>query len=305
MSYCKEERNKQQEHLIYGYRERAGKRRWYVGCTLVRRREKRKDAHRKAKVERSKFHRFIRKAYRHGKTFDEVLEYFELETLIGTAQQAEIKEVVYTDLYNALAPTGFVLKAGRYCGVVSEESKRRMSTSHIKRWSCPDRRKEQSISCSGWKQTDKVKKQIGDARRNLSPEKRAKKEAGARATREITKKRKHEANIRAKIEEAKARLKSDWQPTMTGPQQAAYVVIKANREMTEKEVVFEMKRLFGWKSKKAITPLLRASGIEAGTYLPHGRKSYERLERVAIKSDKRTTYKYRPLPVFTRWMIAE
>ena len=170
-----------------------------------------------------------------------------------------------------------------------------------------DYRREFAKARTGWKQTERVKKQIGETQRNFSPEKKAKKEAGARATRAITKKRKQEAR---RIEEMANRLKRAKQKIepkpMTGTQQAAYVVIRANREMTEKEVVFEMKRLFGWKTKKAITPLLRASGINARTYLPHGNKDYERLERVETKlGNGRSIYVYRPLAVFTRWMIPD
>ncbi len=100
-------------------------------------------------------------------------------------------------------------------------------------------------------------------------------------------------------------MKSGWKPKMTGPRQAAYIVIRAGREMAEREVVLEMKRLFGWNNKRAITPLIRACGIEPRYYLPHGNKDYERLERVvsSISSAGKKTYKYRPRAEFTALMI--
>ena len=188
-------RNRVDTHLIYGYRERGGRHRWYIGCTLVSRRRIRDQHHRKALEEKKYFHRFIRKAYREGKSFGDVLEYFEIETFRGTAKQAEVREIHYTFLYDALAPNGFVLKAGRYQGAMAEPLKRVISEKNKKVWKCAAKRASQAIKCSGWKHSDEIKTQIGETQRNFSPEKKAQKEAGARATRAITKKRKNDSQI--------------------------------------------------------------------------------------------------------------
>ncbi len=294
-----------QAHLIYGYRERAGKNRWYIGCTMVRNKKNRRRAHRWAKEEGSKFHRFIRKSYRDGKSFDDVLEYFELETFFGTDRNASLREDKYTEIYDALAPNGFVLSAGRYAGKKSEEFRKRCSDTAKRTWACPDRRKAQSIRCSGWKQTAKAKERISKTQRNFSPEKKAKKKADTRATRAITKKRKQEAERKeemiAKLTDAKARLKSGWKPKMKGHDLAAFIVIKANRAMTEKEVEPEIRK-HGFKGR-VVTFLKRASGFDLRSTLKYtGNKEYERLEMFNLPSGR---FAFRPRPEFTSWMIPE
>lgn len=288
---------KQETHIIYGYRERAGKNRWYVGCTLVRCEEERDKYHRRAEGGCTKFHNFINKAKRLGKSFDDVLEKFELETFFGTAQEAEMREKKYTALYNALAPHGFVLMAGRYNGTMSEESKKKISEKHKQRWTCENERKAQANRCSGWKHNNESKKKIGEAasKRYHNPEyvlEYNKRVEIRRAKRELLK----------SFQEAKQKSKS---PIIEGTRLAELVVIRANRVMTEKEVVLEMKKL-GWKHNRAITPLQRACGIEPSENKPHGRVSYDRLERlVTIKPSGRKTSTYRARPEFTSWMIPE
>ena len=307
----KEERNERQAHLIYGYRERTGKRRWYIGCTLFRCRENRKASHRRAKsgLEKGKrcmFHDFLRKAYQAGKTFEEAVEYFELEEVFGTSRYAELREIHYTHLYDALSPNGFVLSAGRYKGEKSKESRKRQSETQKTNWKCPDKRKAHSLMLTGWKHKEESIRRISEANLNRSPEHQSKLNESMRKTGKRKREIRRKEKFLTEIANRRARLKSGWNPTMSGPRQAAYVVIKANRDMSEKEVVVEMKRLFGWKSNRAINPLLRASGINATTYLPHGSKKYERLQRIETKlGNGKSTYVYRPRPEFVIPMIPE
>ena len=74
-------------HIIYGYREIGGRQRWYIGKTRARRWRHHHNDHKRADA-RTKFHNFLRKGYREGKSFDQLVERFELETFFGTNEGA-------------------------------------------------------------------------------------------------------------------------------------------------------------------------------------------------------------------------
>lgn len=99
---------------IYGYRERTGRRRWYVGKTILP--ERRDKQHRALEGNNPYFHNFIRKAYENGFEFDDVPEI-----------NASDVECFYTDKLKALYPDGFVLQKGLGGGTRSEITKRKIS----------------------------------------------------------------------------------------------------------------------------------------------------------------------------------
>ena len=99
-------------HIIYGYREINRPHRWYVGRKLYRRKDIRDEDHRKGSSGSRKFNEFVHHKVKQGKTFDDLFEYFELETFFGYERQADIREGVYIDLYNAVWPNGFCLSGG-------------------------------------------------------------------------------------------------------------------------------------------------------------------------------------------------
>ena len=70
---------RKETHIIYGYREIDGRHRWYVGKTRARRWKYRHSDHKRA-GSKGKFHNFLRKGYREGKSFDQLVERFDLET---------------------------------------------------------------------------------------------------------------------------------------------------------------------------------------------------------------------------------
>ena len=301
---------------IYGYRERTGRRRWYVGKTIHP--KKRDGRHRKAEGNNPYFHNFIRKAYRNGFEFDDVLERFTLAVVPET--NASDVECFYTDKLDAMYPNGFVLRAGGSGGTMSEEQKQKISAKNRaywscqeKRkaqsaknrayWSCQEKRKAQSAKCTGWKQKEEIKKQIGETQRNFSPEKRAKKSAKARDTRAISAKKEREKRriekMLARLDAAYQRQKAGIKPKQTGVEFVTNLIIKADRPMTESEVAKEMHKN-GQSPNSAAATLMRAAGYRGDTtYLGSRGKGklqfVQKIERIKLESGG---YAFRPLPQF-------
>ena len=86
------------------------------------------------------WHNFVNKGYRSGKTFEQIAKRFLLEVFYGTRHESEKQEEHYTNLYDALAPNGFVTKAGNYRGVLSDAARTKIK----KHWRDPEKRKIQS-----------------------------------------------------------------------------------------------------------------------------------------------------------------
>ena len=316
MKTTKYDRNKIDTYLIYGYREREGKNRWYVGATRWQRRIARDKTHRAAKGGDQKyFYNFIRKAYREKKTFEQVLEYCQLDIVVGTAKQADAREVSHTFLRNALAPNGFVLRAGGYGGAMSEELKQRISQKNKKHWQCAEKRREhsnkkkkywaydenrreQAIRCSGWKQKEEIKKQIGETQRNFSPEKRAKKIAKQIATLAVNTKRNREnrrvAKMLTRLAEAKERLKSGYKPELTGPELVTNIVFKSPNPMSDLEVRRQMPNS---RRRHTSIYLLRSAGYndEGTKYVGHRKQMPQRLMLIHLPNGRR---EFKPNPEF-------
>lgn len=116
--------------IIYLYRERAKPHRCYVGQKLARTNGQRDYAHRKAKSSASKFNNWVRKhIIRAGVPFDDVLEYFELETYHG--ENVSEREHRYIDLWNSIE-NGWNLEKNGAGGSPSEEHRRKIGLANSK-----------------------------------------------------------------------------------------------------------------------------------------------------------------------------
>ena len=244
-------------HIIYGYREREGKHRWYVGLKLFEENRARDQGHRRAK-DKGKFHNFIRKAYRTGKTFDQVLEYFEIESFFGTAQQAELREKHYTLLYNALAPHGFNLFAGRYRGRPADEVKQRISKLCTQTWACKAKRAKQAIKCSGWSHSTQTKEQIGKKSLEMwnNPEWLAARAERLKLRQAETKRRQAERKAKEKADREAKRQANPSQSMMV-----AKVVIDSPFPLTATQVKKALANQgIHFPGNRVITQLKRAAG---------------------------------------------
>lgn len=204
-----------------------------MGAKKYRNNKKRDKEHRKASGLCPKFHAFIQKVYREGKTFDDVLEYFELESVFGYLEDVERAELSHTDLRNALSPNGFVLSAGNL---------RSRSKNVIRKQANKIRgRRKETHEC----QRRKSEKLKGD--NNESPEARRKqsermtgnkqscKENWSEETRKRVERKEYERNIQRWIKKAKAKAKK--LPKMSDTKLCEFIIIKAGRPMSEKGVV--------------------------------------------------------------------
>lgn len=113
-------------YIIYCYREIDSPNRCKVGIKLYRQNKQRQLAHRGGYSGCLKFDRFVKARFKEGKRFDDIFEYFELETFIGNRQDAESREDHYTKLWNAI-DNGFCLQSGCYNGSASQETKEKQS----------------------------------------------------------------------------------------------------------------------------------------------------------------------------------
>ena len=167
-------------HIIYGYREISKPNRWKIGVAEYssgRRNpaKKRQRAHANAKSGCPKFDDHLRSCFRQGSCFEEVFEYFELETFFGDREGAEEREVHYTNLYNAIWPSGFCMVAGPTPNV--EQWKERVKSAdalekHAESMASPEVKEKLSKSGKEAWNKPEIRKKFEDAAR--TPESRKK-----------------------------------------------------------------------------------------------------------------------------------
>lgn len=142
--------------IIYCYRERKGTHRCYVGEKLARTNGKRDKEHRRANSGATVFNNFVRKhVIDAGVPFDDVLEYFELETYHG--DNVSEREHRYIDLWNSIE-NGWNLEKNGAGGSRSEETKRKVSEAN-----------------KGKKRTEEHKRKMSEAKKGKTPWNKGKK----------------------------------------------------------------------------------------------------------------------------------
>lgn len=120
---------KEETFIIYLYREKQRPHRCYVGEKLYRNNKQRDYAHRSGTSHAPKFNSFVKKhILKAGKIFDDVLEYFELETYHGTVEGCSGREHRCIDLWNSIK-NGWNLEKNSVGGSRSEETRRKISES--------------------------------------------------------------------------------------------------------------------------------------------------------------------------------
>ena len=251
-------------YIIYGYREREGKNRWYIGCKVFSERSNRHKEHKRA-GRKVFFHNFINKAYRDGKTFEQALDYFEIETFRGTARQAEARELHYTKLYNAEAPGGFVTKAGGYKGRKARMVVEAQVRKQRQYWSCQANRDAQAIKCSGWSHDHETKKEIGRKSKEMwsNPDWLAAKTEQLKLRKEQTKKRK-ELMREEKQAERESRRQANPSQTML----CERIVLQSPAPLTAKQVANKLSQKgIQFPGNRVITQLKRAAGYNDKTHV--------------------------------------
>ena len=279
-------------HIIYGYRCKLGKKKgqWKIGCTLQG--STRHYQHTLGQSSCVLFDNYLNARKGEGYSYDDVFEYFQLRVFVCTSREAETWERIYTERYNAVDPHGFCLKPGGYKGALSEETKQKMSKIHkgkktteeTKRLLSKKARARNKYNCAGLKR--------------LSERMRGKKQ-GPRPWSKETIQRRKEKSWANEIDKRKNGLGKKL-PTLTGTDIAAFIVIKAGRPMSSREVTGQMNKE-GRKTSSAWNLLLRACGLNTTTLekMPNHKKT--RLEK--IKVGNKTLFCAKP--ELTSWMIPE
>ena len=164
--------------ILYLYRERQSPHRCYVGKKLFTQNKRRDKDHRRAKSRAPKFNNWVRKhVIDGGVPFDDVLEYFELETYHG--DNVAEREHRYIDLWNAIG-NGWNIEKNGAGGSKSKETiekaKRTFQNPEIKEKhrkavklavNRPDAKKKHSAALQG-NQNSKGFKHSAETNRNNS-----------------------------------------------------------------------------------------------------------------------------------------
>ena len=151
--------------IIYCYRERQSPHRCYVGQKVARNINKRDYDHRKAISGAPKFNNWVRKhVIDAGVPFDDVLEYFELETYHGN--DVSSREHAYIDLWDSINNGWNIEKIGS-SGSHSEETKRKIGIANSKALKgkklSEEHKRRISEGNKGRKHSEETKRKIGDA----------------------------------------------------------------------------------------------------------------------------------------------
>jgi group I intron endonuclease len=137
-------------YIIYCYTSPSGKK--YIGQTHSE--EKRKLDHKKAKT--NKCRAFACAINKYG--FDSFT--YEVLDKKLTLSEANEKESFYIESIGSLYPNGYNLRIGGFNSSFSDETKKKMSLSAIKRTSSDEYRKAHSLKVKGYKHTDETKKRM-------------------------------------------------------------------------------------------------------------------------------------------------
>lgn len=215
-------------YLIYGYHCKVGKKagQWKVGLTCQS--DIRHKAHRKATSGVRIFDNYLKARFKEGYSFEEVFDYFELAVLDNTLQESELWERIYTDMFDAVMPNGFNLKAGNYKGKNSEESVVLM----------------------------------GNKRKGKSPWNKGKK---YKQNRDIESRKKRSARTRMfkSLADSFHLFGDYWCPKLTSVQLIEKIVLEAGEPLHRKEILVKMKD-YGVNQKDIGGFLQRATGVYHG-----------------------------------------
>ena len=254
---------KRESTILYVIRMIEPPYRCYIGKKLASRNKDRNDAHRRADSGMY-FHNWIQKhVYAKGLEFEDVLEYFELETYSGDNVAA--REHHYIDLWGALKDGpggGFNIQKTGAGGKWSKATREKLSK--VRLALCLRKETHPGVM----RQSQKVRSYnkhncAGLARR--SREMTGVKQ-GSRSRSESAKARVRSKNARKRIFKSLANsfILDYWEPKLTNVQLVEKIVLEAGRPIKAKEI-HERMHAYGRKCSNARLFLQRATGVASNT----------------------------------------